>query len=242
MSGRLANDVAKGLNLLSVNASEEAARDIFQLMAKYPGVLAAAAAASARFRVTKAQLGNYPAAKYPGVVLILSDYANLEVISDGTAWRALRAHRIAGSNTSVSSTNTTNEEVIAEVVIPGGIMGETGGLRVSVWPESEGANTGTRDVFIRYGGAVLGEGRVSTAAQAASGGMSWYEIHNVNANSQTGQWPTSRSLDIVQAPAAPKSANVNSAVDQVLQIRTKKSVGTDDFKIKRWQVEVLPPL
>ena len=149
---------------------------------------------------------------------------------------------IAIGNDTISSTETTNEEIAVEVVIPGGAPGTNGGIRVSVWSESAGANTGNRDIFIRYGGQFLGEGRLAVAATPAAAGMSQYEIWNKSETSQIGQHATSSSLNAIATAPAFKAATVNSAVDQVLQIRTKKSVATDDLKILRWSVEVIPPL
>lgn len=158
------------------------------------------------------------------------------------SYAAGSAYMIASSTETVNSSNTTSEETLAEVTIPAGTLGSNGGIRVSVWSESAGANTGTRDVFIRYGGSFLGEGRLAAASTAAAAGMSQWEIWNTSETSQIGQQATSTSFSSVAATPAFKTANVNSAVDQSLEIRFKKSVGTDDFKLIRWSVEVIPPL
>lgn len=155
---------------------------------------------------------------------------------------AVSSRPLGRGNTPIATTNTTSEETMASVTVPGGVTKVNGGIRVNVWSSTTGANTGNRDVFIRYGGQLLGEGRVAAAATPSAAGMSQWEIWNTSETSQIGQHATSSSFSAIATTPAFKTANVNSAADQLLEIRFKKSVGTDDFTLLRWSVEVLPPL
>lgn len=200
----------------------------------------AAAVVGAKIKVASAGLSAYSPSEYEGLAVYLTDYNNLEVVSDGTAWRAARQQRIGGSGEQVASSATTVEEALASLVIPASILGSTGSLRVRTWVSSS-AGTGNRDLFIRFGTQLLGEGRLAAAATPAAVAMVEFQINNLTATTQEGPHATMRTYGEVSAAPAFKSGTVNTAVAQTVQIISKKSVAGDEFILRRWEVEIVPP-
>lgn len=167
-------------------------------------------------------------------------------ISDGTNWLALNGHLTLGQSwLSASGANDTNENILASVTIPGGLMGPNGMLRItSMWSTATSVNTKT--LRVRFGG-IGGTIFQSSVVTAIVSTQNMTIISNKNsATSQSGY---------VAAAAAPfgslglAGALVSSSVDTgsdttvvlTVQKDTAAVLASDAATLERYQVELITP-
>lgn len=140
----------------------------------------------------------------------------------------------AQSAVAVPLTGTTAETVLASVVIPGGLMGPNGAVRVSI-VDSHTNNTNLKILKIALAASVLGSVGINTSASG--------EYSFVVRNRGTQIVQVSGGINNFGSGVSGNSAvtsTVNTAVDQTLTITGTLAVGTDTLTLEAYTVEVLP--
>lgn len=133
--------------------------------------------------------------------------------------------------------NNTNENTLATVTIPGGVIGPNGSLRIYAAFSYTGS-TNIKVMRVRLGGQLLwGSGNINTATQT--------NIRNqllmTNRNSQSSQ--------IIGGPNNPMggngtgaiiTTNIDTSVSQALTFTATKNLGTEAAALEDYLVELIP--
>lgn len=199
-----------------------------------------------------ASLSNYPtstwaglpaAASAQGQIVRVTDFGvagvGLLVISDGTRWLPIGGQVLARSNASVAAPADTNEDILATINLPAGLMGLDGSVRVRAhFSYTNSANTKT--LRARLGGAA---GTVYNQIAATASTYAAFEIWISNrgaANSQLGA-PNGISLFSsggVAAVAVTSAVDTSAATTVVLT--GQKALGTETVSLDRYIAEIWP--
>lgn len=141
---------------------------------------------------------------------------------------------LAQSGTPVSLTGTLAEIALATILIPAGVLGLKGSLRVSADFTSATANLKTG--AIRFGGAALG-------FPFGTGNNSGFQLDVVMRNRGASNVQRSRQYGITTSGALAINIGahaVNSAVDQLLTITGLLSSVADTITLEGYTIEILP--
>lgn len=178
-----------------------------------------------------------PAAPNVGDRIQLTDYGNRIFYWTGTLWVADSARPFAQSGASSSVTGTTTKTTLAQVTIPGGMMGSNGVLRISpIWTWTNSANTKVAELML---------GNTSIFALSASTSGEFAQIFNLrNRGSQSAQIggipgnQTSSSFAVTGG--TPNTFGVDTSIDQVLSFKATLANTGETITLEGYTVEVLP--
>lgn len=178
-----------------------------------------------------------PAQAAIGERIRVPEFGNREFYNNGKLWLACDPAPFAQSGVASSVTGTTAETTLASIVIPGGLMGPNGLIRVRAtfsWSNTANAKT-TRLKFaglsfysatLSTGSGLTTEGRIANRNNLSSqigGPLNVASGFGVNTN----------AADLVAVAA-------NTAQDQTLLLTGQCAVGTDTVTLESYTVEVLP--
>lgn len=142
---------------------------------------------------------------------------------------------IAKSAVPISLSGTTSATPLAEIQVPGGLMGLNGGVRVTVyWSMTNNANT--KRLLIRWGGVRREVFNLNIASWAAASAM--VEITNRGATGSqiANAGGTAESFGQLLGFV---TASENTEVDQPIQFVGQLSNAGDTLTIERYTVEYL---
>lgn len=137
---------------------------------------------------------------------------------------------LAQAGVASSVTGTLAETILAPIVIPGGMMGLNGVLRISAsWSFTNSANTKTLK-------AVLGGTALASLSKTTQGGDEWFfPLRNRGSlSSQT------QSNNVIPSGGGPLPRSINTAIDQTLTFTGTLALGTETITLEGYTVEVLP--
>lgn len=139
---------------------------------------------------------------------------------------------LAQSAVPASVTGTTVETVLASIVVPGGIMGQNGILRITAfWSYPNSANN--KSCRIKLGGVQLNSVGNTTSVSL----QTMVLIRNRGAaNSQI----CIAGSGVGSSAIAPAVGAVDTTVDQVLAITGTLALDTETITLEGYTVEVLP--
>lgn len=133
--------------------------------------------------------------------------------------------------TGTALTGTTVQTTLASILIPAGLIGLNGSLRMrAVASTTNNANSKSIN-FLLGGTALAGGAAVSNIANVASNLMS----NRGSLASQLNTSPVSNG-----ATGTFTTTAVNTAIDQILTITGTLAVGTDTMALESYLIEVLP--
>ena len=153
------------------------------------------------------------------------------------AYVAQRCGRVVHQSAAQQSfTGTTAETVLATILVPGGLMGPNGSLRITTsWTLTSSANGKT--MRVRFGGSTI---QANTATTASYYRMQC-EIHNVN--SEAIQSSTAISASGFGAGGASPTATTQDTTDdvEITLVGTLSNAG-ETLTLESYLVEVMPSL
>lgn len=176
------------------------------------------------------------AASYAGYRARVTDYGvNLIVISDGTRWVPAGPQVLARSGVAVSNTGTTSGVTAASIVVPAGILGVNGALRItSNWSTTNNGNAKTAYIV------VAGSNFMVAALASIASFSDVRKVTNRNsAASQVGSAAAAANAFGTNGGAVVTSA-IDFSVAQTLTLQYQLGVGTDTITLESYTVEVLP--
>lgn len=144
---------------------------------------------------------------------------------------------IKQSHVVIASTNTTVEELLASVIIPGGTIGANGLIRcLAFWTVTSNANV--KSARIRLGG--IGGTIYSLLSLASStSGQAYCIIRNAGAvDAQTG--PSASAPVFGAQTGGSVVASYDTTKDVEIAFTSEKAVGTDVMGLRGYSVEVSP--
>lgn len=142
---------------------------------------------------------------------------------------------LAASGVAVSHTGTITKTALVTIVVPGGLMGPQGRLRVTaLWTNNNNANNKT--VFIEFGATgFLGSTNTTTIAQNQ-------QITIANRNSLSSQVGFGGLFGGFGASgAAVTTSAINTAIDQNLVFSVQLANAADTAALEHYLVELIRP-
>lgn len=149
---------------------------------------------------------------------------------------AARTSRILGQSGQASATltGTTAKTSLGSVIIPGGLMGLRGGLRIKgFFSYTNSASIKTILIEFPTGGSALGTGATTTATAQ-------FDLMIWNNNSLVSQKFFNSIPDSGLIVTAIGSMAANTAVDQTLNFSGQLASGADSLILQSYSVELLP--
>lgn len=147
---------------------------------------------------------------------------------------ALLNKPLAQSGVAASITGTVNETTLATIVIPGGMMGPNGAIRVTaVWSHTDSANT--KRLVVTFGGVTY---QYASATNSAS-----YQTQAVirNRNSMASQVGVGSNVVGYAGTVTPiVTSSLDTSQDQILLIRGKPGAVGETVTLEGYTVEILP--
>ena len=142
---------------------------------------------------------------------------------------------LGASGVRANHTGTTSKTTVASIIVPGGMMGLHGRIRVSaLWTNNN--SVGSKTVHIDFGGTSwLGSANTTQTTQnqmivIANRGL---------ANSQVGFGGLSGSFGT--SGAAPGTSAIDTTVDQTVTLAVTLASGADNAAIENYLVELIRP-
>lgn len=144
------------------------------------------------------------------------------------------AQVIAANATQQSVTGNTNDNIVATVTIPGGLMSANSQLRIcSLWTYPNNANTKT--VRTRFGGNLM------TQSSFTSGNGA-FSVETILANRGTGsQVFVGGGFNGFGTAGAVSTMAVDTTVDQTVTFSLQLGTSTDTMSLERFSIEVMTP-
>jgi len=156
--------------------------------------------------------------------------------SNGTAWYPVGgvvALAVSGAN--VANTGDTNENTVATVTVPAGIMGANGAVEViPLWDFTNNSNTKTMKV--KFGGSVV----YSIATTTTTSCQMQYIVRNANsASSQVAQASSGSSgMGAVASSLLTGAIDTSAAVNITLTAQCN-TAGTDTINLRGYIVRLI---
>lgn len=166
-----------------------------------------------------------------GTRIIATDLGNRQFYSNGTLWLPAGSPVLAQSGVASSVTGTTAETTLASIVIPGGLMGPDGVIRINAGT-TQTSNANAKTYTVRLGGVSV------VQLNAANGAAASIAIAIANRNSQASQYV--RNTSHAATTGVGTTVSVNTAVDQTLTISATLANAADTATLESYTVEVLP--
>ena len=155
-------------------------------------------------------------------------------VSTGSVWVPENGHiLVAQSAVAVTApANDTNENVLATVTIPGGVIGANGALRITpVWSYTNSGNIKT--LRVRLGGTQIGTAGPTTTATL----QSYFMVRN--RNDEASQVSSVLGAGAVSSASAVTTTAVNTAADVSLTITAQKATGSETVTLEGYNVELM---
>ena len=190
--------------------------------------------ASTTYTLSPTQLGPYPTTK---ILKLEAVNGSVTYIVSNHDERYQEGRILAQSGVALPSANSTGEQALATITIPGGTLGPNGAVLVRhLWTFTNNANVKT--VRVRLGGI---SGTIHSAIAGAS--ALTYKGHCMIMNrgaqdSQVGQ-VADTSIFTTSVNALVTGA-IDTSVDQDLIISIQKATGTDVGTLEAYSVELNP--
>lgn len=140
---------------------------------------------------------------------------------------------LAQSAVPQSVTGTLVETTMASIVIPGGIMGANGMLRVQLLLSCVN-NANAKTVNIKLGGALV------TALGFASNDRAVVEVYVINRNNLAAQSFSASQKVNSQSFTGMSTGAIDTSADRTLTISATLANVADTVTLERYTVEVLP--
>lgn len=176
------------------------------------------------------------AASWAGYRARVTDYGvNLIVISDGTRWVPAGIQTLGRSAVASSVTGTASETTLATVVVPAGLLGVNGALRISsLWSMTNNANAKT----LRYkaGASTYFQGAGASNASLIDPGQLIRQRNAVSV--QVSRPNASVNLAGMNGNAVTVSGT-DFSTDQSLLFTGQLGVTTDTITLEQYLVEVM---
>lgn len=141
---------------------------------------------------------------------------------------------LAQSAAPVALTGTTNETALANIVVPGGVIGPNGSLRIT-FLTSNTNNANNKTFKVKLGATLLMPYTYTAIGEANQilmlrnrGSLATQTEFNTNATA------------FGTTTAAPGNTNIDTSVDQVLTITGQLAAGADTMTLEGYTIEVLP--
>jgi len=154
--------------------------------------------------------------------------------------RALGIPRVVYANgVKVDSTNTTSEEVLRTITIPGAMLGPYGFVEIDLCfsMTNSGNNKTPR---LRIGVAGAGTGGTAIWAPTVTTVQSYRAIINAqNRNSESSQIMHSSATPVGSTNSPATAATINTANDWEIVISSQKATGSEDLDLEYVRVSVL---
>lgn len=147
----------------------------------------------------------------------------------------------ASSHSTVSSTNTTSEEILASILIPGGTLASGDTLHLNFLAHLlTGSAAGTKTLRVRLHTASATAGTAYfTSSTTSVGNISWHWLLRIaikGASSQEGS-PVGTGPYGVHSNA-PITSSLAIASDMYLLITSQKATGTDTLTLNHYDLEI----
>jgi len=139
---------------------------------------------------------------------------------------------IAQSAVGVTAPADTNENTLATITIPGGVMGSNGRIYVEAY-FTVTASTNSKTWRVRLGGTTLHSGSTASATGVSVGIMAAI----ANRNSESSQVGTGFTGNGVSATAHP-TGTVDTTADQTLTITGQKTTGAETMTLTQYTVRL----
>ncbi len=163
----------------------------------------------------------------PGMVLV----------SDGTRWNPDGVQVLARSTVAVNAPADTNENTLATVTVPAGLMGTTGSLRLtSLWSFTNSANNKT--LRARFGGAG-GTAYMGATLPNLSILSDIRTISNLTASTQNGpDFQTFPSNSF--GTGSVRTSSIDTSVATTLVFTGQKATAGETLTLVSYMVEIFP--
>lgn len=139
---------------------------------------------------------------------------------------------LAQSAVATTVTGTTAETVLASVIVPGGLVGPNGSLRITpIWSSTNNGNAKTGSV--KFGG-------VSHAAHALASALSAGSMFTIRNRGVLNSQITYGGAPGTVQTVSNTTSSIDTSVDQVLQITGTLATGTDSLTLEGYTVELDP--
>ena len=133
-------------------------------------------------------------------------------------------------------TQTTGADItLANITVPGGLMGNNGGLRITR-QDSTPNNANSKISFIKLNGATLQLQSIATTSTSQ-----YWQMRIGNRGVQNSQVANGASVNTFGQSAGPAlTSAINTAIDQPCWLTGQLAVATDYIVLEGFTVEVLP--
>jgi hypothetical protein len=144
---------------------------------------------------------------------------------------------IEESAVAVSSTNTTNEEFLKTITIPGGLLGLFGSLEIiTLWTFTNGADDKFPRVrFSGQAGTIYQAPTVTTSATA----QIFCKIRNRGSQASQVGGASGSNVGFGAAAGAIITSSVDTSVDTTIVISSQKETGTDTCRLDGYCVKLI---
>jgi hypothetical protein len=172
----------------------------------------------------------------PGARMVVAGLSYAEFFSDGARWRPVAgALVLVQSAVPVEVTGTTNEIRLASVVVPGGLLGLNGHLRVSEkWTYTSSVNN--KNFKFRLGGQVVRQYAVTSAS--VNNSATWSMFNRGDESLQIGGNAQAAGSGVSNA-AAIATATANTAADVLFEVTAQLVQASEKITLEAWSVEVV---
>ncbi len=154
----------------------------------------------------------------------------------------VNTHVILGqSGAGVSHTGNTNETILATVVVPAGLMGLNGVIRIrTLWTLTNNANNKTRRIRFGASGAGTGGSVILGFASASTASSPHFtQIQNRNsASSQVGMTTGAGSGGWAESASGVVTTSIDTSAVCELAITGQLATGTDTITLESYFVEL----
>jgi hypothetical protein len=161
--------------------------------------------------------------------------------SNGTTWSIVGGSIVlAQSAVAMSVSNTTAEEVLASVLVPGGLMGVNGALRLTtLWSITSSANNKT--LRARIGSTALGGSAwiANVATTVGSLNLIPQVLRNRNAVNSQVTYPAANAGATVSTGTAISTFSEDTSVDTIVSITGQKANAGETITLEAFTLELL---
>lgn len=179
-----------------------------------------------------------PATTPVGAQFRATDMGNATFTNTGTYWRPIGgAITLAQLATPASVTGTTTETALATVVVPGGLLGASGVLRVTP-AFTLPSNANNKTLSLRLGGQLASQYVITTVS---AGLQMLLHIRNRTASTQVSSNAGAGSIGLGSGGVGFGALTVDTTVDQPLIISATLGSAADTVTLESYSVEALVP-
>ena len=170
-----------------------------------------------------------------GQRICVSDLGFKLFYSNGTSWVADTNAPLAQTAVAASVTGTTNETTLGTIVVPAGMMGASGMLRItSLWSHVASANA--KVLRTRFGGT---EFATLTSSVTLASWQSFVHIRNRTAATQVGFPAAGGNSGLGAATVAVTPGAIDTTVDQSILLTGQLASAGETITLEGYTIEVL---